>query len=165
MTLNNESADTSTSNHLSDALMATVMRHSPIPCVDIVLINEAGTHTLLCKRTNEPAKDVYFTIGGRLWKNETFVACAIRKAHQELSITLTPEKLIGPFVTEDIHPNSAFPDVSYHAVPVFFFYTLSDAETQRIILDTQHAEYAWFARDDTTLHPHIRARLAYRPHN
>lgn len=149
------------STYLPDTLMATIMQHSPIPCVDIVLLNEAGTHTLLCKRTNEPAKGAYFTIGGRLWKNETFVTCALRKAQEELGITLVPEKLRGPFVTEDIHPNSVFPGVSYHAVPVFFFYTLNDFESKRIILDAQHTALTWFTVDDTTLHPHIRTRLAY----
>lgn len=143
--------------------MAHVMELTPIPCVDLVLLNEAGTHTLLCKRTNEPAKGVHFTIGGRLWKGETFKACALRKAYQELGIVLDETKLIGPYVTEDIHPNSAFKDVSYHAIPVFFFYICTEGDVSNLILDTQHDECAWLSVDDPSLHPYIRTRLAARP--
>lgn len=147
--------------HLSSPHMAFIMDVSPIACVDIVFVDAKKERTLLFLRSNEPCKGQYFTIGGRIWKGESFFETAKRKAHEELALSIDRARLIGPHVTEDIHQNSAFRDVSYHAVPIFFFYTLNVEEERHINLDTQHEHAKWFPIRCSKLHPLIKNRLAY----
>lgn len=151
-------------NFLPARLMASIMKASPIPCVDVMFLNETKTKTLLFKRNNKPAKGLYFAMGGRIWKNETFIKTALRKAKEELNITLSSQRLIGPFVGEEIWKSSEFPGVSYHAIPIYFFYILTDKESGAIACDAQHSDFKWFSIDDNTLDAHIKSRLAHIPH-
>lgn len=68
------------------------MRDFPICTVDILLLSGKG-ETLLFKRNNHPYKDEYFTLGGRLLKNENPENCAIRQLTTESGITTGKKNL------------------------------------------------------------------------
>ena len=57
-------------NYLTDADYFTVMSHMPIPTVDVLLMDSQHTKTLLFKRSNRPVQGVWYSLGGRLYKNE-----------------------------------------------------------------------------------------------
>lgn len=129
---------------------------SPICTVDVLFFNSDLTKTLLFKRENEPLKDCYFSVGGRLLKNERLMDCATRKAFEEIGITINRENLTWGGTIEELNPNSIFEGVSYHAVDSFYGYILTD---EVLKLDNQHSEYRWFSVSDGSLHPFIKTKI------
>lgn len=155
-----ESMDTKDKNFIPAQTYRTIMDRMPICCVDVVFFNKDKSKTLLCKRNNEPLKGVYFTVGGRLNKNEKLIDCAMRQAKRELGLTLDPHKLFFGGIIEEPHKNSVFENVSYHDIDIFYSYVL-DSETIEIKFDDQHDDYKWFNIDinDESIHPWVRERI------
>lgn len=135
-----------------------MMDIAPITTVDVLFFNKTKDKTLLFRRTNEPLQGVYFSMGGRLAKGETFLECALRKAKEELNFTLDPSKLVFAGVQEEIHPNSIFSGVSYHAVDLFYGYILDD-DSMTPAFDAQHNDAQWFSVSDETLHPTLMTKI------
>lgn len=130
---------------------------SPICTVDVLFFNSDKTETLLFKRQNEPLKDSYFSVGGRLFKNERLEDCAVRKAFEEVGITIDKEKLTFGGTVEELNPNSIFEGVSYHAIDSFYGYIMND---EKLKLDDQHSDYRWFSVSDDSLHPFLKTKIA-----
>lgn len=143
---------------LPRATYRLLMDKAPICCVDVLFFNKEKTKTLLFKRANQPVKNVYFTIGGRLLKNEKLIDGAGRQALKETGIRIKKRLLVPGGVTEDIFGNSIFADVSYHAVDIFYGYILDGQE--KIRLDNQHSDYQWFSINDKKIHPFVKNRIA-----
>jgi len=133
-----------------------VLDITPVCTVDVLFFNEDKTKTLLFKRTNEPMKGVYFSIGGRLLKNEKLEDGAVRQALREVGIHLKKDTLITGGTQEEFHPTSVFDGVSYHAVGIFYGYVLGD---ETIALDSQHSDYQWFPVSDEAIHPLIKSKI------
>lgn len=144
-------------NQLPRQTYRLLMDKTPICCVDVLFFNKDKTQTLLFKRTNKPVENIYFTIGGRLLKNEKLIDGAVRQALKETGIKIRKKLLIPGGVTEDIHKNSIFADISYHVVDVFYGYILDGQE--KIRLDNQHADYRWFSVNDRRIHPFVKNRI------
>ena len=53
----------------------TVVHSASLVSIDLIILNEDG-EVLLGKRKNKPAKGFYFTIGGRVFKNESLIIAA-----------------------------------------------------------------------------------------
>lgn len=68
---------------LALSVYRSLMETAPIPTVDVIFLDKTRTKILLFKRRNEPVKNIYFTIGGRLQKNEKLVVGAKRVVKQE----------------------------------------------------------------------------------
>ena len=68
----------------------------PIACVDVLIHDDDG-NILLVKRNQEPAKDKWWIIGGRLLKEEIMPEGAVRKAKEEVMLDVEVEKLIGVY--------------------------------------------------------------------
>lgn len=130
---------------------------SPICTVDVLFFNSDKTKTLLFKRTNEPLLGEYFSVGGRLFKNERLEDCAVRKAIEEIGVIIDREKLVYGGILEELNPNSIFEGASYHAVDFFYGYVL---EGEELILDKQHSDEKWFPVSDESLHPFIKTKVA-----
>src|ERR1035437_711438 len=94
-------------------LYTQILNVLPILTVDVLFFNKEKTKTLLFKRSNEPLKGVYFSIGGRLLKNEKILDCAVRQALREAGIHVNKKKLIFGGIQEEAHQKSMFGDVSY----------------------------------------------------
>lgn len=133
-----------------------LLRNWPVFTVDVMFFNRDMTKVLLFKRNYEPVKGAYFATGGRLNKNEKIVDCAVRQVRKEAGVKINKKGLIFGGVQEEIHKNSKFKNISYHAVGVFFIYKLSN---EKIKLDDQHSEYKWFEVEDKKIHPLIKMRL------
>ncbi len=114
------------------------------PLISIDLIVRDGENVLLGKRINKPAQGYYFTMGGRIYKNETIKEAISRIAKDELGISSRIDpKFIGIF--EHIYPDSIFEDVSTHYINMG--YELNLSLTTIDIPHDQHSDYTWMSVD------------------
>jgi colanic acid biosynthesis protein WcaH len=127
---------------LNEKIFETVINSVPLISIDILL--KKNDKILLGKRVNKPAQNYYFSIGGRVFKNETLDQAIQRVAKIELNIDLksTP-KFIGVF--EHFYDDSIYKDISTHYVDLA--YELEVEELPDLPID-QHAEYRWFSVDE-----------------
>ena len=138
----------------------------PLVSIDLVLINADG-QLLLGKRNNAPARDFWFTPGGRIRKNESLAHAKNRIARDELglpALALARATLMGAW--DHFYPDSAFdPAVSTHYVNLPLWLQLTRDEEAALLLPQgpgeQHAQWHWFslhqAMLDKTVHQHARA--------
>jgi len=124
---------------LDDQIFKTVVDSVPLASIDILL--KRNNKVLLGKRVNKPAQGYFFSIGGRINKNETIDSAMNRIAKDELNIELkTIPKFIGVF--EHFYDDSIYEDISTHYVNLAYEYQVEEV----IDLPTeQHSEYKWFA--------------------
>ena len=135
-----------------------IMQTMPIPTVDIVIFHPDKTKVLLFLRKNKPAQGYYYALGGRIIKGESLTESALRKAKEELHLTLEENDLIFGGVIDEFFDDSRFLDIPMHSLNIFFGYILRDEN--HITLDkTQFETTKWFERDDVTLHPYMRQKL------
>lgn len=145
------------STYLSKQDYQTIIQSVAICTVDIVIFNPELTKVLLFKRENKPMQGVYFTAGGRLFKNETLENCAIRQAKQELGLELKMTDLVSAGFINEIFEDSAFGDINYHTVNCFYAYILDPDHSLK--LDSQHSIFAWFDVLDQDLHHFIKQKI------
>jgi len=131
---------------------------SPICTVDVLFFNKDMTKIILFKRNNEPLRGVYFSTGGRLFKNERFLDGAVRQCMREIGVRIVKNKLIWGGVQEELHPNSIFDGVSYHAIAISYGYIV-DENKLKPKMDDQHSEYKWFLVKDKRIHPYMKMRI------
>ena len=127
---------------LGDQIFKTVVDSTPLVSIDILL--KKDNKVLLGRRVNKPAQGYFFSIGGRINKNETIDNAMARVALNEINIDLksTPE-FIG--LLEHFYDDSMYENVSTHYVNLAYEY-----EVEEILnLPTeQHSEYQWFSIDE-----------------
>ena len=71
---------------LDDQIFKTVVDSAPLISIDILI--KRGNKILLGKRINKPAQGYFFSIGGRINKNESIDNAMARVALNELNIDL-----------------------------------------------------------------------------
>jgi colanic acid biosynthesis protein WcaH len=123
---------------LDNQIFKTVVDSAPLVSIDILL--KKDNKVLLGRRVNKPAQGYFFSIGGRINKNETIDNAMTRIALYELNIDLksTPE-FIGVF--EHFYDNSMYENVSTHYVNLAYEYEVEEVLNLPI---EQHNEYQWF---------------------
>ena len=123
---------------LDDITYRTIINSAPLISIDILL--KKDNKVLLGRRVNKPAQGCFFSIGGRINKNETINNAMTRVALDELNIDLkyTPE-FIGVF--EHFYDNSMYENVSTHYVNLAYEYEVEEVLNLPI---EQHNEYQWF---------------------
>ena len=127
---------------LNNQIFKTVVDSAPLVSIDILL--KKDNKVLLGRRVNKPAQGYFFSIGGRINKNETIDNAMTRIALYELNIDLksTPE-FIGVF--EHFYDNSMYENVSTHYVNIAYEYEVKETPD---LPTEQHSEYKWFAIDE-----------------
>ena len=122
---------------LDNQTFKTVINSTPLISIDFLV--KKDNKILLGKRINKPAQNYLFSIGGRVYKNETINKAMIRIAKNELNIELniTP-RFIGVF--EHFYDDSIYQDVSTHYVNLA--YEIEIEETLNLPTK-QHKEYQW----------------------
>jgi len=123
---------------LDDQIFKIVVDSAPLVSIDILL--KRNNKVLLGKRVNKPAQGYFFSMGGRINKNETIDSAMNRIAKDELNIELkTIPKFIGVF--EHFYDDSIYENISTHYVNLVYEYQVEEI----IDLPTeQHREYKWF---------------------
>jgi ADP-ribose pyrophosphatase YjhB (NUDIX family) len=115
-----------------------ILHHSINLCVDVLL--RYDYRYLLIKRTEEPCKDVYWPIGGRVHKLETSLDAAKRKIKEEIGIDFTAELTPIGFY-EDVYEKNSFGDGPYHTLSTVWLGHLTKKEFKNIKLDSTASEY------------------------
>ena len=127
---------------LDDQTFKTVINSTPLISIDLLV--KKNNKILLGKRINKPAQGYLFSIGGRVYKNETINSAMMRIAKTELNIEL---KLIPKFigVFEHFYDDSIYQNVSTHYVNLAYEIEIEEA----LNLPTeQHNEYLWLTIDE-----------------
>jgi colanic acid biosynthesis protein WcaH len=123
---------------LDDATFKTVLDSTPLISIDILL--KKGGKVLLGKRVNKPAQGYFFSIGGRINKNESIDNAMARVALNELNIELRSiPKFIGVF--EHFYDDSIYRDISTHYVNIAYEYGVEETPD---LPTEQHSAYKWF---------------------
>jgi len=127
---------------LDDQTFKTVISSTPLISIDLLV--KKDNKILLGKRINKPAQGCLFSIGGRVYKNETIDSAMMRIAKNELNIELklTP-RFIGVF--EHFYDDSIYQDVSTHYINLA--YEIEIEETLNLPTE-QHNEYQWLTIDE-----------------
>ena len=139
---------------LDNATFKTIVDSAPLISIDVLA--KRNNKVLLGKRVNKPAQDYYFSIGGRIRKNETIDNAMTRIAQNELNIELQSKpKFIGGF--EHFYNDSIYEDVSTHYVNLAYEYEVEEVPN---LPTEQHDEYKWFTIDELLeskqVHKHVK---------
>ena len=140
--------------YLEGEVFKTVIENTPLVSVDLIVMHEG--RVLLGRRVNRPAKGYWFTLGGRVLKNERIKDAIVRIAHMELGTELTSSpRFIGVF--EHLYDDSIFDAVSTHYVNLAYEVELSDLKE---LPTAQHSDYQWFDLDvlmqSEEVHPYVK---------
>ena len=153
---------------LSNALYNAVMHELPIPTADVLVLSHDLERTLLFNRTNKPVQSVFYSIGGRIFKNERLSATALRKLHKELPKLggmVSESDLVLGGVMQEVFSDSAFADTNSHCVNSVFGLVLAggralEADLAAAEHDSQSTRARWFSVDDARLHPYMKQKLS-----
>ena len=128
---------------LDNQTFKTVVSSTPLISIDLLV--KKDNKILLGKRINKPAQGYLFSIGGRVYKNESIQQATARIAKTELNIELklTP-KFAGVF--EHFYDDGIYKDVSTHYINLAYEV---DINNEMLNLPTeQHNEYQWLSIDE-----------------
>jgi len=127
---------------LDDATFKTIIDSAPLISIDILL--KKDNKFLLGRRVNKPAQGYFFSIGGRINKNESIDNAMARVALNELNIELKSiPKFIGVF--EHFYDDSIYKNVSTHYVDIAYEHEVKEIPD---LPTEQHSEYKWFTIDE-----------------
>ena len=125
---------------LDNQTFKTVVSSTPLISIDLLV--KKDNKILLGKRINKPAQGYLFSIGGRVYKNESIQQATARIAKTELNIELklTP-KFAGVF--EHFYNDGIYKGVSTHYINLAYEV---DINNEMLNLPTeQHNEYQWLS--------------------
>ena len=134
----------------------SVVNSTPLVSIDLI-INNNNNEILIGKRINKPAKDYYFTIGGRVYKNETMMDASIRILDEELGLKMDCTlNFIGIF--EHFYEDSIFPGISTHYINMAYELNLNSSDIDSLA-KTQHSSYKWISVPDLMLKEDIHSNV------
>lgn len=118
---------------IEEKLYETIRQSFPIPCVDIVVVNN-DEKILMLKRSNDPAKGEWWFPGGRVHFNETRPDAVHRKLKEECGLVATD---IREVATKDLILRNSDGTLSHAITTVYIVHAAGE-----IILDDQSQTYA-----------------------
>ena len=129
--------------YLTGDLFKTIIDNTPLVSVDLIV--KCKGKILLGKRVNKPAQGYWFTLGGRVLKNENIQSAVKHISKFELGIiTDSNIQFIGIF--EHLYNDSIFDAVSTHYVNLAYEIEVSGLEED--LPKDQHNEYHWFGLEE-----------------
>ena len=118
-----------------------IKRSMPLPCVDLLITHKGNL--LLTLRNNEPGKDLRFTPGGRIFKDE--------KLEDTVKRVLSEETGLQPIDIKQIATMSHFWPTT-HTVTTYY---KVEVNTDKVKLDKQHRDHRWINTLENGLHPYL----------
>jgi len=137
---------------LPDKIFKSVIQHTPLISIDLIVRNEQG-EVLLGKRVNAPAKGYWFVPGGRVRKNETLDDAFVRLVREELGIesgiTRADTRFLGVF--EHFYDDCVFnDDVKTHYIVLAYEF---DVNRKNVFLNAnQHLKSIWLFDQKLEIH-------------
>lgn len=123
----------------------TLVDIAPLISIDFIARNNQDK-ILLGKRVNKPACDYFFTLGGRVFKNETINEAKKRILKNEIGLNIEDfnPKFIGVF--EHFYKDSFVDDnISTHYVNLGYEIEISHIQD---LPKAQHNIYVWLSKDE-----------------
>lgn len=126
---------------INESLFRKIKRSMPIAAVDILALHQG--RLLLMLRNNEPAKNEWFTPGGRVLYGEILKDAVVRKLQEETGLKAT--KIGKSSTMSHIYSNA-------HYVTTFFRVDVAD---DKVRLNEEHRNFKWISSVETDLHPYV----------
>jgi colanic acid biosynthesis protein WcaH len=125
---------------LSDQTFKIVVNSTPLISIDLLV--KKDNKILLGTRINKPAQGYLFSIGGRVYKNESIQQATARIAKEELNISLklTPS-FIGVF--EHFYDDGIYKGISTHYINLAYEVDINNEILN--LPNDQHNEYQWLS--------------------
>jgi colanic acid biosynthesis protein WcaH len=119
-----------------------VVRLTPLVAIDVIARSRDG-RILLGRRTNEPAKNVFFVPGSRITKNESRAAAFRRITREELGVELSIDaaRFLGAY--EHMYPTNRFEKEGFGTHYITLAYEIEVALDAAALPLDQHGEYVW----------------------
>jgi colanic acid biosynthesis protein WcaH len=136
-----------TNDWIEEPLYGKIRRLMPMAAVDILAVHDG--RVLLMLRNNEPAKDCWFTPGGRIRYGETPEQAAFRELREETGLIADKLELKG--VMSHFYEH-------IHYVTVFYKASVS---SDSVVLNPEHRDYKWISHLSIDLHPYARQMIMY----
>jgi len=135
----------------------TVVQNTPLISIDFIIENSQGEY-LLGKRVNAPACGVWFTLGGRILKDEKMENAIKRLSKKEFNLEITQEMLKFHGIFEHFYDDSFVDEnISTHYIVMAYKIKL----THELELPTnEHSEYNYFSKEElmenSYVHEHVK---------
>ncbi|MCF7900330.1 NUDIX domain-containing protein [Candidatus Babeliales bacterium] len=126
------------SKKIENEFYAQIVNRLPVLCVDILVVDKETHSYLLIYRKNEPAKNLFWVLGGRVYKGESFFDTAKRKCKEEAGIDVIPVTLLGIY---SLTFTKSEWNCSTHTPTVGVLAFIESKNT--LFLDQDHSEYKW----------------------
>lgn len=150
-----------TEKKLPDDIYGRALDRFVISALDVLVVRQSG-EILLGKRSWEPAKDVFWIIGGARNRGEYFEETASRHVKRELGIPIDPNRfrMLGcyslAFAKRRQHPE----EHGVHTDSHVFVTNLTDSEVAAIQLNEEYQESKWImpkevVKQSDTFHPAV----------
>lgn len=123
----------------------TVIENTPLIAIDFIIENNEQKY-LLGKRINKPAKDYYFTLGGRIYKDEKIDDAIIRLSKKEFNKVITKNKLEFHGIYEHFY-NDSYVDNNISTHYIVLAYKFKVDYTLELPLQ-EHCEYSYFSVEE-----------------
>jgi colanic acid biosynthesis protein WcaH len=133
---------------------AAVVRLTPLVSMDLVVRAPDG-RVLVGRRVNEPAKNRFFLVGGRITKNESRAAAFRRLTREELGVELEISQARFLGVYDHFYPTNRFEQNGFGTHYVVLGYELNGFVESAALPKEQHAEYAWMSKDELLASPDV----------
>jgi ADP-ribose pyrophosphatase YjhB (NUDIX family) len=130
---------------IDEPLYSRIKALMPIATVDLLIVYRG--RLLLMLRNNEPAKDEWFTAGGRILHGETIEQAVHRVLEEETG--LTPEKIEMKGAMSHIWPNIQTITI-FHRV---------DVANDDVKMNDEHRDYKWISEVTDDLHPYLKEMI------
>lgn len=142
---------------ISNDKFKTVVENAPLVSIDFIIENRQG-HFLLGKRINKPAQGYWFTLGGRIFKDDRIDEAIKRLSRKEFNLEMTREMLLFHGVYEHFYDDSFVDEaVSTHYIVLAYRLKIEDELT---LPSEQHSEYRFFPRNEILerddIHPYTK---------
>jgi len=118
-----------------------IKKSMPLPCIDLLVTHKGNL--LLTLRNNEPGKDLWFTPGGRIYRNESLTEAVKRVLSEETGLQPTN-------ITQISTMSHFWPEA--HTVTTYY---RVEVDSDKVKLDKQHRDYRWINRMEDGLHPYL----------
>lgn len=137
---------------ISNDKFKTVVENTPLVSIDFIIENDEGNY-LLGKRINKPAAGFWFTLGGRIFKDEPISEAIKRLSLKEFNLEITRDILQFHGIYEHFYDNSFLDDaISTHYVVLAYHLKM----VSNISLPTdEHSKYRYFSKEELLEHSHV----------
>lgn len=122
-----------------------IVENTPLIAIDFIIENTQG-HVLLGKRVNKPACGFWFTLGGRIFKDETIEEAIKRLSKKEFNLEITLEILKFHGVYEHFYDGSFLDDFTSTHYVVLAYHLKIDVEHS--LPDSEHCGYRYFSKEE-----------------